>query len=109
MWFRALLAIAPAVLFLATPAPVVHADGACTPFGNDSEAYNACLDKLGIRCKSTGGVIYIQNVTCPYPDGGRDECVIHIAPFSQGRQIDSASCTYIPPGPAPATAPAEPS
>lgn len=108
MWSKALLAVTPAALFIAAPAPV-HAGGECTALAPDVDAYNQCMAKANVRCVGGGptGVIQGGYVTCTYPDGGRDECVAHYA-FLSG-QLADAACTYIPPGPAPAPAPgAEP-
>lgn len=102
MWFKTLLAIAPAALFLATPAPFAHAGGECTNLANDVDGYNQCMIKMNVRCVGGGPTGAIQGgyVTCTYPDGGRDECVAHYA-FLSGQQLADATCTYIPPGPAP--------
>jgi hypothetical protein len=112
MWLKALLAVAPAALFVAAPAPVVHADGACTSLGSDYEAYNACIQKMNVQCVGAPrGFIPGVNLTCTYSDGGRDECVVHFAFLGGGRAADS-SCTYTPPGSEPTPAPsasAEPS
>ncbi|WP_133164938.1 hypothetical protein [Mycolicibacter virginiensis] len=112
MWIKMLLAVSPAALFLAAPAPVVHADGACTALGSDYEAYNACISKMNVHCVGgPRGFIPGVNLTCTYSDGGRDECVVHFAFLGGGRVADS-SCTYIPlaaapaPGAAPEPAPA---
>ena len=105
MWIKALLAVAPAALFLAAPAPVVHADGACTALGSDYEAYNECIFKKNVYCTGRPtGYVMGASLTCTYPGGGRDECVVHHAYLGHGRVADSA-CTYFPPGPEPVPAP----
>lgn len=96
MWSKALLAVAPAALFIAAPAPA-HADGACTALAPDADAYGDCMFKMNVHCKATGDAWFNPTSTCTYPDGGRDECVMHFVPFSGGRVADSA-CTYVPPG-----------
>ncbi|ULP48030.1 hypothetical protein [Mycolicibacter virginiensis] len=105
MWNKALLAAVPAALFLAAPAPVVHADGACTAFANanDVDAYQECTRKMNVRCKSQG-VFLEHSVTCTYPDGGRDECIEHVVYGGAGRLADAA-CAYVPPDSDPAPAP----
>jgi len=112
MWIKALFGLAPAALFLAAPAPVAHAGETCTAFANPDtvDAYDACLDKLGIRCKSAGSILdtYSHTVTCPYSDGGRDECSVHSVPLTGGREYDRVTCTYIPPGSEPVPPGAEP-
>ena len=55
MWIKALLAVVPAALFLAAPAPVVHADGACTALANDFDAYKACTKKMDVGLTPFGG------------------------------------------------------
>ncbi|ULP48031.1 hypothetical protein [Mycolicibacter virginiensis] len=108
MWIKALLVAAPAALFIAAPAVVVHADGACTALGSDYEAYNACISKMNVHCVGgPRGFIPGVNLTCTYSDGGRDECVVHFAFLGGGRAADSA-CTYVPPGSESAPPPAEP-
>lgn len=110
LWIKSLLAAVPAALFLAAPAPMAHAGETCTALASPDtvDAYNACLDKMGIRCKSAGSIldVYTHTVTCPYSDGGRDECAVHSVPFTGGREFDSVACTYVPPGAESAPAPA---
>lgn len=98
MWSKALLAVAPAALFIAAPVPA-HADGACTALANDSDAYNICVNKMNVHCVYTGGFYPTGNSTCTYPDGGRDNCVYHftLSLFDAG-QIADQNCTYVPPG-----------
>lgn len=101
MWIKALLAVVPAALFIAAPAPVVHADGACTALGSDYDAYNECISKKNVYCTgSPRGYVMGTNLTCTYPDGGRDECVVQ-------RWNSYSACTYFAPGsePAPGAAP----
>ena len=111
MWIKALLALAPAALFIATPAPA-RADGACTALANpdDIDAYNECVFRANAYCKGRSTGFYVDfHVTCKYPDGGRDECDERLRPLSGGR-FDFINCTYVPPGSEPAPAPAgEPS
>ncbi len=98
MWFKALLAAAPAALFLTVPTPLAHADGACTALGSDYEAYMACTQKTNVPCTgSPRGMLLGANLTCTYPDDGRDECVVQFAYMGHGRVADF-SCTYVPPG-----------
>lgn len=97
VWIKALLAAVPATLFLAAPAPVVHADGACTALANDYDAYNECVFKEHVYCKTTGDPWFNPTLTCKYSDGGRDECLMHFVPFSGGKVADH-SCTYVPAG-----------
>jgi len=112
MSLKALLAVAPTALFIAAPAPVVHADGACTALaGGDGSAYDECIFKEHVYCKGRPEGLYATTIfsTCKYADGGRDECVVHLVPFSGGKVAD-LTCTYVPPGPEPASAPgADPS
>lgn len=100
MWSKALLAVTPAALFIAGPAPA-HADETCTALASADTAdpYKACVAKTNARCVGTGGVFTETHVTCTYPDGGRDECVQHYVyvVFSHGPLADMA-CTYVPPG-----------
>lgn len=98
LWSKALLAVAPAALFIAAPAPA-HADGACTALANDADvdAYKACRIKMNLHCEYAGGFYTEVHATCAYPDGGRDDCVEHLVPFSGGRSTGIA-CTYVPPG-----------
>lgn len=101
MWIKALLAAAPAALFLAAPAQVAHADGACTALANvnTADAWKACVAKTNARCGRTGGFFTESHVTCIYSDGGRDDCVLHYdyALVGAGPLADMA-CTYFPPG-----------
>lgn len=100
------LAAVPATLFLAAPAPVVHAEGACTALAPDYDAYDECIFKMHVYCKYTGGFIGIHSNTCTYSDGGRDECVTHTNPYSfSGLGVIDHTCTYFPPGAEPAPAP----
>jgi len=104
MWIKALLALAPVALFLAVPAPVAHADGACTALGNDANAYNDCMVKMNVHCVGhPGGVYPTALTTCKYPDGGRDDCFVNFGLV--GTQVVDSSCTYFPPGSEPAPAP----
>ncbi|BBY35565.1 hypothetical protein MMIN_36260 [Mycolicibacter minnesotensis] len=97
-WSKALLAVAPAALFIAAPAPA-HADGACTALANEVAAYNACMNKMNMHCAYTGGFYVEVHSTCTYADGGRDECVQHLVPFSFGGvEVTDSTCTYVPPG-----------
>lgn len=107
LWSTALLAVAPAALFIAAPAPA-HAGGECTALGPG--AYKECRITMNLRCESRQVSYLGVHATCTYPDGGRDECDETIALFGGG--TDYLACTYIPPGSAPAPAPepgAEPS
>ncbi|WP_409429378.1 hypothetical protein [Mycobacterium sp. SMC-11] len=99
MWNKALLAVAPAALFIAAPAPV-HADETCTALANVEtlDAYNQCMVKMNVRCQSRRGNVFLEAfVTCKYPDGGRDECIEHFGALADGR-VDDLACTYFPPG-----------
>lgn len=49
MWINALLAAAPAALFIAASAPVAHAGGECT---NSGSAYKECRIKMNLWCES---------------------------------------------------------
>ncbi len=97
VWIKALLAAAPAALFIAAPAPVVHADGACTALAHDYDGYNACAFKANAYCVGRpAGILPTVPFTCTYSDGGRDDCFVSFE-FYGHRAVDSA-CTYIPPG-----------
>lgn len=96
MWIKALLTVVPAALFIAAPAPVVHADGACTALGPD--AYKDCRIRMNLHCESRLVAYTVAHVTCTYPDGGRDECEQHIVPFSPNTETASLACTYVPRG-----------
>lgn len=106
MWIKALLAVAPAALFIAAPAPV-HADGACTALASDYDAFNECIAKANAHCWATGNAWTNPTIACAYPDGGRDDCIWRLVPFGGGRTSGS-TCTYVPAGsdPAPAADPA---
>jgi len=95
MWSKTLLIVALAALFIAAPAPA-HADETCTALANDVDAYNACTSKVNSHCVGTGGFFSGVHATCTYPDGGRDDCIGHMSPFST--QITDFTCTYFPPG-----------
>ncbi len=97
MWIKALLAVAPAALYIAGPAPV-YADGACTALANNVDAYTACVNKMNVPCERRPSDFWrTHNLTCTYPNGGRDDCVLHFVPFSIG-QVSDFTCTYVPPG-----------
>lgn len=106
VWIKTLLAIAPTALFLTAPAPVVHADGACTALANPGNVddYNECLFRANAYCKSHRTDFLVGfHFSCGYPDGGRDECDEHVTLYTQ--QIADYACTYFPPGSAPAPVP----
>lgn len=112
VWTKALLAAVPAALFIAAPAPVVHADGACTALAGDYDAFTECVAKANVSCRATGNDWFNPTMACTYPDGGRDDCFVRLVPFGGGRTSGS-TCTYVPPGaesapgaePAPAAGP----